>query len=290
MKKIIALLSVVVLTITSCSKNDSPTTPAEAGNLIKRIENTSNSPDGNRTTFISYNGNKIAEVSSSGSTSKTIYTYNGDLIAKTQSYNGTVLRETDDYIYSNGKLMSVFSLENRFNSQTNLTEEIKSKREYNYDPSGPITEQQYKFVNGVYVAETRTNVYTYSGGNCTKLVQNGSNSYDNGSGTLQVNIYVNTYVYEYDNKPNPINNIAGINKIIFDEESSANNLIKRTSSSTSTTNNIPNTVFPATVRNFTLSYNSNNYLTESKYDFQASLNTTPVTYETKTNITRYFYE
>ena len=63
MKNIIALLSFIVLTIVSCSKSDSPTTPAEAGNLIKRIENISSSPDGNTTTFITYNGNKIAEVS-----------------------------------------------------------------------------------------------------------------------------------------------------------------------------------------------------------------------------------
>ncbi len=292
MKKIILFLSVIVLSIVSCSKEDTPEPVVNPGNLIKRIENISNSPDGNTTTFITYNGNKISETSSTdgGVARKSIYTYNGDLISKRVSYNGTVLKETDDYVYNNNKLISVFNVENELNSQTNLFEEKKSKREYIYNTNGTITEQVYKFVNNAYVAETRTNVYTYSGGNCTKLVQNSSSSFDNGSGTLQTNTYEYTYIYEYDNKVNPINNITGFSKILFDEEFSANNVIKRISSSTSTTNGVPNTVFPASVRNFVLSYNANNLITESKYDFLYTTGFDPVVTETRTSFNRYFYE
>lgn len=291
MKKIVLFLSVIVLSIVGCSKEDSPEPIVNSGNLIKRIENISNSPDGNTTTFITYNGNKIAETSSTdnGVTRKSIYTYNGDLISKRESYKGNVLTDSDDFVYVNSKLKTVFSIENELNPQTGLTVEDKSKREYIYNTNGTITEQVYKFVNNTYVAETRTNVYTYSGGNCTKLVQNSSSS-DNSSGTLQTNTYEYTYIYEYDNKVNPINNITGFSKILFDEDFSANNLVKRTSSSTSTTNGVANNVFPASVRNFVLSYNTNNLITESKYDFQYSTGFNPVVTETRTSFNRYFYE
>lgn len=292
MKKVVLFLSVSVLSIIGCSKENSPEPIVNPGNLIKRIENISNSPDGNTTTFIAYNGNKIAETSSTdgGVARKSIYTYNGDLISKRESFKGNVLTNSDDFVYVNLKLMTVFSVENKVNSQTGSTVEDKSKREYIYNTNGTITEQVYKFVNNIYVAETRTNVYTYSGGNCIKLVQNSSSSFDNGSGTLQTNTYEYTYIYEYDNKVNPINNITGFSKILFDEDFSVNNLIKRTSSSAGTTNGVPNTVFPASVRNFVLSYNANNLITESKYDFLYTTGFNPVVTETRTSFNRYFYE
>lgn len=292
MKKIIALLSFIALTVVSCSKNDDPVPTASVGNLIKRVESISNSPDGNSTTFISYNGSKINEVTSTdgGVARKTIYTYTGDLITKTQTFKGTVLTDSDDYVYVNSKLMSVLSVENRINFQTNVLEENKSKIEYTYNPNGTVTEQVYALVGTVYVPETRTNVYTYSAGNCIKLVQNSSNTYDNGSGTLQTTTSVYTYIYEYDNKSNPFTNITGFMKIVFDEDFSANNLIKTTSSSSSSTNGVPNTVFPVTVRDYVLSYNTKNLITEKKYDFVYTTGFNPVVTETRTSFIKYFYE
>jgi hypothetical protein len=66
-----------------------------------------------------------------------------------------------------------------------------------------------------------------------------------------------------------------------------------TSIFTSTNNGTPSPTQPEQVRNYTLSYNANDYLTESKYTYEdivpAPVGQTPV-FVTKTSITKYFYE
>lgn len=164
MKKIIASLSIVLFTIVSCSKEEEVATTEVLGNLPKRIENISEG-DGNSTTNITYNGNKIVEASDTGNNGivyKTVFTYNGDLIVKEESFKGSVLEDSDEYIYENNKIKTTLSLENRIDFQTNLPYVEKTKKVYTYNTIGTILEEQFKLVDGVYVNQNRNKLFTYN--------------------------------------------------------------------------------------------------------------------------------
>ncbi len=294
MKKIIASLSIVLFSIVSCSKEE-VATPEVLGNLPIRIENISEG-DGNSTTNITYNGNKIVESSDTGNNGivyKTVFTYNGDLIVKLESYKGSVLKDSDEYIYENNKIKTILSLDNRVNFQTNLPYVEKTKKVYTYNTNGTILEEQFILVNGVYVNQNRTKLFTYnSTGNLIKSEENSTNSYFNGTTNI-ITTSNYTYTYEYDNKNNPFKNITGLNKISFSDTFSVNNVNKETSTFSSTNDGVPNpNPQPAKVREYVLSYNANDYLTENKYSYNSAIqvpNQPPPTPIIKTNITKYFY-
>lgn len=293
MKKIIASLSIVLFTIVSCSK-DEVATPEVLGNLPIRIENISEG-DGNSTTNITYNGNKIAEASNTrnGVLYKTVFTYNGEIIVKEESFKGSVLQNSDEYIYENNKIKTILSLENRIDYQTNLPYVEKTKKVYTYITNGTILEEQFKLVDGVYENQNRTKLFTYnSTGNLIKSEENSRSSYFNGTTNI-VTTSKYTYTYEYDNKNNPLKNISGLNKISFSDTFSVNNVIKETSLYEGTTDGQPNpNPQPARVREYVLSYNANDYLTENKYSYNSAIqvpNQPPPTPIIRTDITRYFY-
>lgn len=110
----------------------------------------------------------------------------------------------------------------------------------------------------------------------TKEVSSFSHTYFNGTKNITT-IFKNTFVFEYDGKNNPATNILGLNKIEFWDTSSLNNVIKRTTLSESTTNGVANSVSTPKVRNYDLSYNGNNFLTESKYT-DTNINNIPTTF------------
>ncbi len=293
MKKIIASLSILLFTIVSCSK-DEVATPEVLGNLPIRIENISEG-DGNSTTNITYNGNKIVESSETRNSVvyKTVFTYNGDLIVKLESFKGSVLEDSDEYIYENNKIKTILSLENRIDFQTNLPYVEKTKKVYTHNTNGIILEVQFILVDGVYENQNRTTLFTYnSSGNLTKSEENSTSSYFNGTTNI-VTTSNYTYTYEYDNKNNPFRNITGLNKIFFSDTFSVNNVIKQTSTFSSTTDGVLNpNPQPARVREYVLSYNANDYLTENKYSYNSAIpvpNQPPPTPIIKTDITRYFY-
>ncbi len=297
MKKISLLLSIFALAIVSCSKDETPAPAPVLGVLPTRIENISEE-DGNSTNYFTYNGNKLVEVSSTRNSViyKTVYTYNGDLIVKEESFNGSDLKGSDEYIYENNKIKTVLSLYNQIDYQTNLPYVEKTKNEYTYNPDGTVLETRFKLVNGTYVNQNNTNLYSIVGGNLTKRVSNNTYTYtySNGSGTVtNTSENSSTHTYEYDNKNSPFKNILGFNKIFFDEVLSLNNYTKETTNSTSSNNNVPNPLQPARVQDYSLLYNANDYLTENKYSYDSTVSApgggTP-TIVIKTNITRYFYD
>lgn len=287
MKKIILLLSIIILAFTSCSKSEEPIPAivAQSLNLPKKIIYFSNSSDGNSENIV-YNGNKIVEITNSPTAepSKSVYTYTGDLITKTEYFENNVLESVEDYIYVNGKLTARFFWENRNNGQNTFTL-YKDKSTFTYNASGTVvTEQIYRFENDAYVLGNNSNIYTYANGN---LITEVANSSYTSSGNTSTN--KNTYIYEYDTKNSPLKNILGLSKTGFNEELSGNNLTKRTTLSEGTFNGVPNITQPAVVRNFINAYNADNFLTESKYDFLYYLNTNPPTTETRTRTTQYVY-
>lgn len=297
MKKISLLLSIFALAIVSCSKDETPAPTPVLGVLPTRIENISEE-EGNSTNYFTYNGNKIVEYSTTrnGVVYKSVYTYNGDLIVKEESFKGSDLQGSDEYIYENSKIKTVLSTDNQIDYQTNLPFVEKTKKEYTYNTNGTVLETRFKLVDGVYVNQNSTNLYTIVGGNLTKRVNNSTSTYtyNNGSGTVtNTSEYASTITYEYDNKNSPFKNILGLNKIFFDEIFSSNNYTKETTNSTSSNNNVPNPPQPARVQDYSLLYNANDYLTENKYSYDSSVyppNGGTPTIVIKTNITRYFYD
>lgn len=296
MKKIILVLSLVLLALVGCSKSEDAILAGVSSNLLKRIENSSETLDGNSTTNVAYNGNKIIEFSSSrnGILSKTIFTYNGDLIIKRESLSNGILNASEEYIYENGKLTTTFSMYSN-TSQSGIIVFIKSKKVYTYNANGTVLETNFKFVDNAYVTANSTKLYTIFNGNVTKLIGNSSSSstYYNGTATV-TDIYTSTYTnnYEYDSKNNPLKNILGWSKISFDSNNSINNLLKETGLSESTTNGVANPAVPERVREYTLMYNSNDYPTLIKYLTTTSTvnNNGVITTVVKTNTTNYFYE
>lgn len=274
MKIKVTLLSVFLLTFMSCTKDDNPSQNQETAILPKKIISIEGSDTYAST--ITYNGNKIAEITRTDG-SKSVYTYTGDLITKVTSYEGTVISGTDDYNYENGKLKSNLNVEYSLNTATGTTTIYKLRAIYTHNSDGTILMERYS-TDPITTIETKSSsaVYTFLNGNLTKEVSSFSHTYFNGTKNITT-IFKNTFVFEYDGKNNPATNILGLNKIEFWDTSSLNNVIKRTTLSESTTNGVANSVSTPKVRNYDLSYNGNNFLTESKYT-DTNINNIPTTF------------
>ena len=161
----------------------------------------------------------------------------------------------------------------------------KTKQVYIYNANGTVLEKNYKIENNVDIDTESTTLYTIVNGNLTKQIENSSYSYFNGNTNVTI---VNTYTrtLEYDNKNNPTKNILGLNKIWSYDELSLNNVRKLTTLNESTTNGVANPASPPTVQNYVLSYNTNDYLFESKRTYLTGLNNTIM----QTDTDKYLYE
>lgn len=228
MNKIKSTKLVLLLTITllSCSK-DGESTSADSTSLIlpKRInyiENTSIDKIG-KDTYFTYNGNKIVSDIYDGK-SKNIYTYTGDFITKVESFDYAKLTYTMDYVYTNGKLISITEKEPSYPSVTT---------NFIHNTDGTVL---YSSTNG-------KGKLTFKDGN---LIVDASEN--NGTET-----------YEYDTKSNPFKNILGISALLYNEKdrgayinAAKNNYIKRTDKYNGTTSVLSTSI---------ITYNSNGYPT-----------------------------
>jgi filamentous hemagglutinin family protein len=268
MKKTIAIALVALglqLSLNSCSKDEESTpepTPTPALVLPKKFIFTEASYTS--TSTITYNGNKMVEINSTytgeeSGTSKSVYTYTGDLITKVAEYENGVLSDQTDYTYENNKLKS--SIYARINGQ------YKSKGVYVYNPDGTVTNESYS-INIATGVETKNNdntILTFANGNLVKGV-----SIQN-----QVEyIFKNTTTYEYDNKNSFLKNVLGFNKLIDDELlSQSNNITKKTVLQESTYQGQaqePNTYITA----YEYVYNSNGYPVKRTYNETANITST----------------
>lgn len=273
MKKIITLLSIFLLAIASCTKDDNASQNQQKTILLKKIVNIEDS--NTHTGAITYDGNKIAEITYSHG-QQYIYTYTADQITKVTNYEVSTIVGTIDYTYENNNLKS--SIENYLSKSNGVTTNRKLKTVYTYNSDGTILEERYSTdPNTAIETKTNSSTYTFANGNLTKEV----NTYTYFNGTTNTTVK-NTTVYKFDNKKNPSSTILGLNKIEFSDTSSLNNIIKRTISSESTTDGIHFTAQPDQIRNYILSYDANNFLKERKYN---DSNNIPTTYTTQ-----YFYE
>ncbi len=266
MKKTIAIALVTLglqLSLNSCSKDEESTPePTPALVLPKKFIFTEGSY--NPTSTIAYNGNKMVEINSiytgeESGTSKSVYTYTGDLITKLAEYENGVLSDQTDYTYENNKLKS--SIYARTNGQ------YKSKVVYIYNPDGTVTRESYSIdiATGVETKNNDNTILTFANGNLVKGV-----SIQN-----QVDYtYKNTTTYEYDNKNSFLKNVLGFNKLIDDELlSQTNNITKKTVLQESTYQG--QTQEPSTyITVYEYLYNSDGYPVKKTYNEAANITST----------------
>ena len=275
------MVSIVALSIISCSKDDSLVeTSSESVILPKRIvETTTNTNTTNIiTSTLKYNGNKLLEINYPDE--KILLTYTGDLITKIVSYRRATILFTTEYQYENNKLKTVINTED-----SNPSFISKTKTIYIHNTDGTILEEEYN-INSTTGIETKTNrssLNTYANGNLVKTIYTAIYT----STTTDSNI--TTINYEYDVKNNPYKNILGFSQLLDSLQFliNLNNATKRTSFSQSTTNGTVNPPSTPTFTNYTFLYNSNNYATEEKYNFSTFSNNVETI---KTITTQYFYE
>ncbi|REC48859.1 hypothetical protein [Chryseobacterium pennipullorum] len=229
MKKLI-ISSLAMAVIASCSSsnddssdsgnNDNTNTPY----LLKKVTETTQ--DGQIYTLeFKYNGDKLLESYSSSDNEKTVYTYNGDDIVKTEEYEGATLRQTREFSYSNGKVSA-----EKVTRKDNGT--LVYTKNYQYLGNNHVKFNEYKSSTynpstGVYsnIQFAEVDAYLTASGNIA------STSYTFNGTTYNAN---NTY----DNSNHPMKNVKGYIKMdlfyLGDGELAYNNLLSRSENYTGT--------------------------------------------------------
>jgi hypothetical protein len=219
MKKILYAFVFLNLLLVSCSdsENDSPT--EEIQFFPKTIKTTfPDFPQDNSTLILTYDGNKILNVVDE--TTKTKFTYDGNLITKQEIYNLETqgietIKKRIVYEYESGKLKSKITTSN-FDSNHPNGDFIR-KEVYTYKSEGIISYSQLDVSVKTNTETKRGDVnLTYKSDNLIKLEEI----------NIDPNISNTVFVFEYDDKNNPLKNILGFNLIL--NEYSINNAIKKT--------------------------------------------------------------
>lgn len=298
MKKLIMSLLIVVIAVTSCSKDETSTEVVKINsNLLSKIENTITTEGStnvvNSSNILKYDGNKLSEIVGNDGDPPSSYSYTGDLITKVRSNDGLNFTNTSEYFYDiNNKLKSKFEVSSETNNAGLVT--IKKKKIiYTYNQDGTILEENFK-IDNVTGAETKDNtetVYTYANENMVKRVRTFISTFtnsNNGIPIITTNKSVTTDTYLYDNKKNIYTNILGFRKATLGKSSSINNIVKETSKFESFTDNVlnSNSSLP-TVRDYVFKYNENDYPIEQAYLYTTIINQVV---STKTSVSKYFYE
>jgi uncharacterized lipoprotein YehR (DUF1307 family) len=251
MKKIILTLAIQFV-LNACSKDDSSTETPLADNsvvLLKKLVTKNNINTDVSTSEMTYDGNKIVQMTSSHG--KIVYTYTGNLITKTEtSTTNSTAKQQTVYTYESDKLISsLFSTVNQIPSVT-------SKIDYTYNSDNTISyiETEKTNINGIRTTITSGKLY-FSNGN---LVKKESQQGDATSGITNSSVE-----YLYDTKNNPFNNVLGYNKLL-ESEMGSNNLLKTTGKSSYTLNGVT-TQNGDSVQNYNYtSYNDKGYPLELK--------------------------
>jgi hypothetical protein len=240
MKKLLCLLSIILVAFTSCSKDDNESSNSASSVLPKtRI----NIEDGvSYPAKYVYDGNKITSITDAdGSVMK--YTYSGNVITKIEELDTKGQPDfITDYIYENGKM--TVSIER------NVGNDYYYKTKYTYNADGTVSYEGFKGIDSTGIEQEygATGKYTFKDGNVIKL---------------EVSYYgaESTYIYEYDTKNNPFKNVLGFNLLLDDV--AVNNVIKETSTSGSGTTLRTNT------KTYAYTYDVNNYPTEKVESYQS---------------------
>jgi len=213
MKKIIALLCVFALFVSSCSSDEVtvPTVPTPSdisGVLLKRIVEKDENNNVIETEDYTYNGNKLLKILlSDGSYYQ--FTYVGDLITEVKKYDSSdVLTNSEEYAYnSSNKLISYITKSYEFGDA--------DREVFVYNLDGTVTANTF---TGDLVSQTSPSS-TY-----TKLFFQNSEVLKIERYNASNDVLLETSNFTYDEKNNPNRNILGYDKLYFTEGSTSGNL------------------------------------------------------------------
>lgn len=204
MKKLLLLFGTFTFLLISCSSDDN--TPSEENAVLPKTISylyPNASLGTNSTSTLKFDGQKI--INSIDSDSKTIFTYNGDLITKQQLFNidakgNETPTKVVEYSYENGKLKT--RIHKILFSKEYPNGEYIIKTVYTHNTNGQISYINYS-INTKTELEIQTSVgiLTYKDGNLVKEEQ-----------TFKA--VTTTLVFEYDTKNNPLKSILGFNLLL----------------------------------------------------------------------------
>lgn len=220
MKKLILLFCGLSLLLTSCSSDENSVSSSEDTSILPKTISyiyPSVLLGTNSTSTLNYNGNKI--VSSIKNGSKTIFTYDGNVITKQEKFDvdqqGKETKDTEvTYTYENGKLKTKVIKE--VFSATYPNGQYIEKTIYTHTSDVLISYINYS-VNADTNSESKSSQgnLTYKDGNLIKSQET--------EGSL-----TSTRTYEYDTKKNPLKNILGFNLLLSEISDFGNNNVTKT--------------------------------------------------------------
>lgn len=180
MKKIILCLSLVAISVTSCS-TDSGSSDQSNDVLVKKIVYHDVTDDYTETVEYTYNGNKLIKgVYDDGSVEN--YTYNGNLITKIEFIEDGEVTYTETFSYdSNNRLTAYHALEDGLDDQETFV----------YNADGTVTS-----TIGTGIAASERTLH-FENDELVSIVETGGH----------------TYNYTYDTKNSPFRNVTGYDKI-----------------------------------------------------------------------------
>lgn len=223
MKKQLWLFGAIALILSSCSSDENSPLQEIDSTLPKTISYVYPSIylGTNSKGTLTYDGNKILNIIKEDS--KTIFTYNGDVIIKQEEFdieNGKEIKNEEvSYSYENGKLKTkVFREDISVEYPDGYYIE---KVVYTHNSNGIISYIDYT-VDNIKKTESKSGegTLTYKDGNLIKVEEK------SGSSTT-------TLVFEYDSKKNPLKNILGFNLLLNEIDGfGTNNIVKTTRTTT----------------------------------------------------------
>ncbi len=202
MKKIFAMAFIALTTLSACTGNDDDSNNSDTV-LVKKITSDAGT-DYEETATFTYDGTKIKRITYDSS-NYIKFTYTGDLLTLSESYEDGVLDQKQIFTYNEeGQLIDLKYYE--IDSDDPSTDYFQ-RTTYVYNANGTISTTSYDDEAGTNVTSTGT--LTVVNGN---LVSFNNSNY---SGT-----------YTFDTKNNPFKNIKGYFAIILaGEEGGINNIL-----------------------------------------------------------------
>jgi len=227
MKKNLYLFGLILLSLSSCSKDENTSSESSSPILVKKIINTINPNDVVILTY-KYDGNKIISESDDQGFVST-YTYTENVITKIEERVDNKFQSSKEYTYVNGKVATQVWKQN-YGGTDSYT--------YTYNSNGTVSYKRTRTGS-----ENTTGMLTFKNGNIVK-----NEVFYGGKYPSTV-----TYIYDYDSKNNPFKNVLGFNLLLETDEDmfSLNNMIQDGGG------------FPTFY--FTFKYDANGYPIEKKY-------------------------
>ncbi|AZA91874.1 Uncharacterised protein [Chryseobacterium nakagawai] len=222
MKKLI-ISSLVLAVMASCSSSNDDSTDNNNNNqstpyLLKK--STEITQDGESFTIeYKYNGTRIVEAFDVADNEKTLYTYDGDYIIKTEVYSKTgALQIMREFSYANGKLVS---------------EKVTDK----HQPGTLVYTETLQYLSDSHVKHKALQTYLYNPttGTYSDIKYQDKDIYLDANGNLLSITYSNngttfSTTFSYDGNNHPMKNVKGYIKMdlfsLSDGELGYNNLVK----------------------------------------------------------------